>query len=136
MDRGDETPGPGGGEEPAAVACDAEGGSHEGLGGGGAEGDDQVRSEKGQFRFQPWAAGGDLPGAWLLVQAALAVGWLEFEMLDGVGDINVGAVDAGLLQRPIEQFTGRTDERVPGEVLLVTRLFADEHDPGRGRPLA
>jgi hypothetical protein len=49
-------------------------------------------------------------------------------MLDSIGDIGGGAVNSGLLQRLIEQSSGRTNKRMSGKVLLVAGLFPYEHD--------
>ena len=45
------------------------------------------------------------------------------------------AVDAGLAERLGEDHTGRTDERLAGAVLAVTRLLPDEHEASGDRPL-
>ena len=50
----------------------------------------------------------------------------EFEMLDGVRDVNGRAVDSGLLQSGIENRPRWPDERPPGKVLLIPGLLADE----------
>src|SRR5437660_3085713 len=76
-------------------------------------------------------AGLDLGIVRLLVQAALAAR-LEFEVFDGVGHIDARTIDAGLRERAVEHRTGRTDEWLAGQILLVARLLADEHD-GRVR---
>jgi hypothetical protein len=55
---------------------------------------------------------------------------LPFEVLDDVGDVDRGAIDAGLGERSIEQLAGRSDKRTPREILLIARLFADQHQPG------
>ena len=60
----------------------------------------------------------------------------ELEVLDRVGDVDARAVDPGLLQRRVEQLAGRADERPSGEVFLVARLLADEHDRRVERPFA
>ena len=52
---------------------------------------------------------------------------LELEMLDRIGDVGLGAVDPGLLQRLVEDLPRRADERVAGQILLIAGLFADEH---------
>lgn len=51
----------------------------------------------------------------------------EREMFHRVGDIHLGAVDPGGVQRPVQQPAGRADERLPGGVLPIARLFADQH---------
>ena len=77
----------------------------------------------------------DLAGVRLLVDAPLAAR-LEFEMLDRVGDVDAGAVDAGLGKRAVEQLAGRADERPAGEILLIAGLLADEHERRVARALA
>ena len=52
---------------------------------------------------------------------------LPLEVLDDVRDVSARPVDAGLVERLVEQPTGRTDERAAFAVLAVTGLFADEH---------
>jgi hypothetical protein len=69
------------------------------------------------------------------VKAALAAND-EFEMFDGVRDPNLVPVDAGVPQRPIEDFSSRPDERPPSRVLLISGLLAHQHQPGRWRSLA
>src|SRR5262249_46832800 len=58
------------------------------------------------------------------------------EVLDGVGDVDVVPVDAGGVEGPVEHAPGRADERPPGQVLTVARLFPDEHQRGRYPALA
>ena len=77
----------------------------------------------------------DLAGVGLFVDAALAAP-LELEMLDRVGDVGALAVDSRLRERAIEQLPGRPDERTPGQILLIARLLADEHDLRVERPFA
>src|SRR5437868_5890891 len=77
----------------------------------------------------PPAARLDLARVGLVMDPSLAA-LDKFEMLDGIGDVNRGAVDPRFLERRIEQRAGGTDERPPGKVLLVAGLLADEHDRG------
>src|SRR3546814_11638864 len=49
-------------------------------------------------------------------------------MLDGVGDVAPLPIEARRLQRLVENATGWADERRTGEILVVARLFADQHD--------
>ena len=46
-------------------------------------------------------------------------------------DVRFRTIDAGALQRPVEQFTGRTDEWFAGHIFLVSRLLADQHQLGQ-----
>src|SRR5690606_41292812 len=59
---------------------------------------------------------------------------LELEVLDRVGEVDPVPVDARLLDRPGEHPPGRPDERGALPVLLITGLFADEHERCIGRP--
>ena len=70
-----------------------------------------------------------------LVQPALAA-HLMLEMLDRIGDESLLAGNAGVLERGIEDAAGRADERLAGEVFLVARLFADQHEIGPARAFA
>src|SRR3546814_13375288 len=54
--------------------------------------------------------------------------WFPVEMLDGVGDVAPLPIEARRLQRLVENATGWADERRTGEILVVARLFADQHD--------
>ena len=105
------------------------------AGGGGAEGDRDRGLDQQPFLFDPEAAGVDFGGAGLGMDAAGAALFI-FEMLDRVGDIGAGAIDAGGGERAIEQLPGGADERAAGQILLIAGLFADEHQPRIGRPLA
>ena len=105
------------------------------AGGGGAERDDERRPDQGQFLLEPPAAGTDLAGIGLFVDAALAPP-LELEMLHRIGDVGPLARHAGLGQRLVEQLPGRTDERRAGQILLVARLLADEDQPRIERAFA
>src|SRR5690606_15547793 len=59
---------------------------------------------------------------------------LEAEVLDGVGEVDVRAVDARRLEGVGEHPPGRPDEGLALPVLPVARLLADEHEPGPGVP--
>jgi hypothetical protein len=113
-------------DELSALQCHSEAGTDERFGGGGAERDDDVRLHRLDLAFDPLVAGVDLALRRGLVQAALAA-QLPFEMLDGIGDVEMLAVDAGSLERLIEQPSGGTDERQSLLVFLVAGLLADEH---------
>ena len=68
-------------------------------------------------------------GVRLLVDAPLAAR-LPLEVLHDVGDVDGGAIDAGLRERAVEQLAGRADERMAGEIFRVARLLADQHQLG------
>jgi hypothetical protein len=70
-----------------------------------------------------------------LVDAPLAA-LFEFEMLDGVGDVHLVPIESGLLQRPIEQQAGRSDERSALPILLVSGLLPYERNGRPNRALA
>jgi len=58
------------------------------------------------------------------------------EVLNHVGDVDVGAIDPGILQGAVEDPAGGADEGVALDVLSVARLLADEHHAGSLRSLA
>jgi hypothetical protein len=78
-----------------------------------------------ELRFQPAVAGRDLGSVGALVDAALAAR-LPFEVLHRVRNVGVGALDAALAQRAVQEMAGRADERVALLVLLVSGLLADQ----------
>jgi hypothetical protein len=69
------------------------------------------------------------------VQPALAAG-LEFEMLDGVGDEDAPAVDAGLGDGAVQYPPRRPYKRLARQILAVARLLADQHQQGSDRAFA
>ena len=99
------------------------------------EAHEDLRLDQAQLRIQPRPAGGDLLEIRLLVDPALA-SRLPVEVFHDVRDVHLVAVDAGLVQRPVEQLAGRADERPPLDVLPIARLFADEYDLRLGGALA
>src|SRR5262249_53444396 len=70
-----------------------------------------------------------------LVDTALAARD-ELEVLHRVGHVEFFAIEAGLDERAIEHFARGPHERRPAQILLVTRLLADEHDARVGRATA
>ena len=99
------------------------------------ERDGDGRADQVALMLDPPAAGADLAGVGLVVDLALAA-LDKLEVLDGVGDVDLSAVNPGLFERCIEDRAGGTDERPPGDILLVARLLADEHDRGVERAFA
>src|SRR5262245_37580433 len=86
--------------------------------------------------MKPRQARADLRPVRLVVDTALpAPIGLPLEVLDGIRDVDVVPVDAGLVKRGIEQPAGRPDEGTAFPVLVVTGLLADQHDPSARRPL-
>ena len=81
---------------------------------------------------QPRLAGAHLGGVGLLVQPPLdQLLAHELEVLDGVGDVDHAAIEAGGLQRLVEKPAGGPDERPADAILLIPRLLADEDMPRR-----
>src|SRR5207249_20977 len=113
----------------AAMSGDPELASEKRLRRGRAQTHDRARLHQRDLRIEPRATRSDLARARFLVNPPFAAR-LPLEVLDDVGDPDRGAIDAGLGERPIEQLAGRADKRMPGEILLVARLFADQHQPG------
>src|SRR3954469_13936215 len=85
----------------AARHGDAEVRSKERLGGGRAEADDDFGMDGGDLPLQPLVAGVDLALRRSLVQPAFAAE-LPFEVLYRVGYVQLSAIDARRLERPVE----------------------------------
>jgi hypothetical protein len=56
--------------------------------------------------------------------------FLEPEVLDHVGYVDLVPRDARFGQGLVEQLPGRTDKGIAGEVLLITRLLTEQEDRG------
>src|SRR5438105_15078642 len=72
---------------------------------------------------EPRPAGTDLRGVRFLMQASLSRGF-PFEMLDRIGDIDAGAVDACGNKRLVKQAAGRTNEMLAFDIHAVPWLIA------------
>src|SRR4029450_8802974 len=83
----------------------------------------------------PGGARLDLLGPRRLVDATLALR-SPLEVLDDIGDVGVAALDPRLLQRLVQDAAGRAGEGVPFDVLAVSRLLSDQHQPRPLQPLA
>src|SRR6476469_7161028 len=111
-----------------ALLCDAKLFPEQRLRRGRSEHDDDAWLEHFDLLLEPWAARANLRVVRLLVNTTFALrAALELEMLDRVREVHRFPIDAGLLERGVEQLAGRTDERMPHLLLLVARLLADEH---------
>jgi hypothetical protein len=53
---------------------------------------------------------------------------LEFEVFDGIRDVDTLPIDACLGHGPIQELAGRSHEWPTLPILLITRLFAHEGD--------
>ena len=96
-------------DRPATRLGEPEALAEQRLGRGRAEQEQRARLDDVELGPQPRQAGVDLALARLLVDAALAA-LLELEVLDDVGDVDVGAVDADRLQRLVELAARGPDE--------------------------
>lgn len=94
---------------------------------GRAQADDDSRLHQFNLNVEPRTARRNLERIRLLVNPALAAG-LPLKVFDGVCHIGVAAIDAGFMQRLVEQSARRTDEGTSLQVFFVVRLLADEHD--------
>src|SRR5688572_5468697 len=112
--------------ERAAVKADLEFRTDDRLRCRGAETDDCLRSDDRDLGFEPRTACRNLHRVRLLVDAALPT-WFPLEVLDDVADVDLCAVDAGLVESAIEKLPRGTDKGSSLEVFAISRLFADEH---------
>ncbi len=102
---------------------------------GCTQADDELRTNGGDLRFEPWAAGRNFKRVWLLVQPDFAPRF-PLEMLHRIGDVDLGAIDAGGLQALIKQLTGRPNKRLSLLIFAITRLFAHQKNSGMGSAFA
>ncbi len=93
----------------------------------GAQTDNQLRSNRGYLRFQPRTASRDFKGVWLLVQPDSSPRF-PLEMLDGIGNVHLTAIDTRGLEALIEQLTGRPNKRPTLLVFPIARLFAHQEN--------
>src|SRR4051794_31370667 len=105
------------------------------LGRDRAHDDQRLGADHAQLRLEPWVTGADVARVGTLVDAALPA-FLEPEVLDRVGEVDVRAVDAGALERLVELAPRRADERMALVVLAVAGRLADEHRARRLPALA
>lgn len=59
---------------------------------------------------------------------ALLAARLEFEMLHRIGDIGLAAIDAGIGQSAVEEFSCRPNKGPALQVFLIARLLTDKDD--------
>jgi hypothetical protein len=85
----------------AALFADFEFRSEQCLGGGSAETNDDFRLNQTNLGFEPWTAGGNFSGVWFFMNATFTT-WFPFKMLDYVGDVSLGTINAGLDQSFIQ----------------------------------
>src|SRR5580698_9736562 len=122
-------------EDGAAIGADGDGAAHEPLRRRRAEGDDKPWPYDLDLVEQPPPAYLDLAGVGAFVQSPLAPR-LKLEMLDRVGHVNAGAVDARFHERPVQQKPRRPDKRATFPVFAIPGLLADQHDRSVRRPLS
>ena len=113
----------------SAVFCQPKLCSEETLRRSCTEADNELRSNGGNLRFQPWAAGGYFERIWLLVQPNLSAR-LPFEMLNSIGYVHIGPINARGLEAFIKQLTGRSDKRLPLLVFAIAGLFPHQENSG------
>jgi len=112
----------------AMLASDGEPGVDESLGGETAEGADDFGVDECDLGEEMVAAGIDFGGLGIAVSGGPA--------LDDIGDEDVSAVDADLLELLGEEAAGGADEGASLAVLVAARGLADEDDVGGGCALA
>jgi hypothetical protein len=80
-------------------------------------------------------AGDDVCDGRLVVDPPLAARFqVVSKVLDGIGQVHIGAIDARLCECFVENVAGGSDERFAGAILFVPGLLADEQQPGTRCP--
>src|SRR5438874_7930141 len=95
----------------AALNADLEIATQESLRRRGPEANENLRFDQLDFFLQPRQTGSDFASRRLLVHPPLAFRF-PFEMLDDIGDISVGSIDAGRCQSFIKNAASGTDKRL------------------------
>src|ERR1051326_3535302 len=111
----------------AALARDAKRRAENRLGRRRAHRDYEVGLNGPKLCLQPRAAGSDLARIWFLMDPPFAAR-LPLEMFHRVGDVNFFPINSSFFQRLIHDFARRPNERFTGNIFVVSRLFADQHD--------
>jgi hypothetical protein len=119
----------------STVFCQPELCSEETLRRGCTQADNELGSNGSNLRFQPGAAGRDLKRIWLLMEPNFSA-WFPLEMLNGIGDVDIGSIDTCGLEAFIEQLPGRTDEGLSLLVFAISGLFPHQENSGMGAALA
>ena len=81
-----------------------------------------------QLGCEPRLTRADLNRLWFSMDSPFASRY-EFEMFDGIGNVNVAALDSGLFERAVQQLAGGAYERLTGAIFVVAGLLADENHP-------
>lgn len=105
------------------------------MGGGGAQANDDARLDYSELRLEPRMACLNLSGRRFLMEPAFA-SLLEAEMLYSVGHINCASVNAGGVERLVEQPASGADEGAPLQVFLVSWRLANQNHLTRPTPFA
>jgi hypothetical protein len=91
--------------------------------------DNELRTNGGDLRFQPWAAGRYFKRVWLLVQPNLSARF-PFEVFNSVGDVHLGPINPRGLKALVEKLTGGSDKRLPLLVFPIAGLFPHQEKSG------
>src|SRR2546430_15834291 len=116
------------GNELSALLSDTKPWPEESLGSRRAEANESRGMDQGDLGVEPRPAGGDLSRVRLGVNPPLAAR-LPLEVLHRVGDVGLTPIDTDFLRSPIDQLSGRPDQRPATQAPDVARLLSAEHDP-------
>jgi hypothetical protein len=133
MNGGERVRGPWVFERDPALLRQAERAAKNCLRGGGAQTHQHLRFHELNLGLEPGTAGGDFGHARLFVQPALAA-LFKFEVLHGIRDIHMVPAHSGIDKSAVQYAAGRSDERMPLDIFVVPRLFADEEQSRFSRP--
>jgi hypothetical protein len=86
--------------------------------------DDNLRLDQFHFRLQPGLARAHFSNPRLLMQPPLPA-FLEFEVFNGVGHINLCTLEGRVGESPVEDSAGGSDKRMTLDILFIAGLLAD-----------
>ncbi len=87
----------------------------------------QLWLDQPQLRFHPRAAGCDLARVWFLMNPAFPAR-LPLKMFHCVRDINLRSINSGFFERLIHDFPSWPYKWLTGDVFVIARLLANQHD--------
>jgi hypothetical protein len=100
-----------------------------------SQANDNAGKDGGDLLLQPWAAGRNFQRIGLLMQPDFTPRF-PFEMLNCIGHVHFGPINASRLQALIQQLAGRPDKWSPLMIFAITRLFAYQKYRGPSIPFA
>lgn len=102
---------------------------------GGAEANNYFRMECGDFGIEPRAASSYFRSIGFFVDATFSSRF-SLEVLHGIGNVNLFAINACFRKGFVQKPAGRADKRFSFPIFLIAGLFADKDNSRAGQTFA